>query len=37
MVSGEGETMVSLNEAAKQYMEKLGWKHVVLQTEEMTS
>lgn len=29
--------MVLLNENAKEYMEKYGWKHVVLNIEEITS
>lgn len=29
--------MVELNEAAKEYMLKYGWKHIVLNIEEITS
>lgn len=29
--------MIVLNEKAKEYMEKFGWKHIVLNVEEITS
>ncbi len=29
--------MIELNERMKQYMQKCGWKHIVLNVEEVTS
>lgn len=29
--------MIYLNENAKEYMEKYGWRHIILNVEEITS
>ncbi len=34
---GKGTTVVELNEEAKEYMQRFGWKHVVLNIESITS
>ena len=34
---GKGTTVVELNEEAKEYMLRFGWKHVVLNVESITS